>query len=310
MSSSKQPPWRGAERKSGLHQWRIVLVAVVAVAVVITGWALRQRGDDDDATVLPQDDPGISHVHGLGIDPADGTLYAATHYGLFRIPERGKATRVADRFQDTMGFTVTGPNRFLGSGHPDIQDEKLFQRGRDPHLGLIESTDAGVTWEPLSLLGEADFHALAAAHGRVYGYSATSGEFMVTMNGKDWERRSRIALASFAVDPDDGDGIIATTQDGLAASSDGGNTWQPQPGPRLTYLSWHRDGGLWGAARDGTVHRSLDGGSTWTQQGTLPGPAEALLVDGPVLYAAATEQGIFRSTDDGRTWQLRYRDEP
>lgn len=31
------------------------------------------------------DDPGLIHVHGLGINPADGTLYAATHTGLFAV---------------------------------------------------------------------------------------------------------------------------------------------------------------------------------------------------------------------------------
>ncbi|MEJ7704408.1 MAG: hypothetical protein WKF47_12385 [Geodermatophilaceae bacterium] len=47
--------------------------------------------------------------------PHDGVLYAATHSGLFRLPEGGDPERVANRYQDTMGFTVTGPNTFLGS---------------------------------------------------------------------------------------------------------------------------------------------------------------------------------------------------
>jgi hypothetical protein len=28
----------------------------------------------------------VAHVHGLGVDPADGTLYAGTHHGLIRAP--------------------------------------------------------------------------------------------------------------------------------------------------------------------------------------------------------------------------------
>jgi hypothetical protein len=43
----------------------------------------------------PSPDIGFEHVHGLGVDPADGMLYAATHYGLFRVPEVGEAERVA-----------------------------------------------------------------------------------------------------------------------------------------------------------------------------------------------------------------------
>lgn len=307
MTSTKRPP--SVRRPVPPRRPRALIVASVAAvaALVAVVWAVQRNSDHDDH-VVSQDDPGVTHVHGLGVDPADGTLYAATHHGVFRIPEQGQATRVADRFQDTMGFTVTGPNRFLASGHPDFADKELFQEGRDPHLGLIQSTDAGQTWKALSLLGEADFHALAAAHGRIYGYSATSGEFMVSPDGKAWDRRSSIGLVSFAVDPDDPEHLVATTQTGLVASTDGGRNWQPIAGPPLAFLSWDGKRGLWGAGPDGAVHRSVDKGSTWEPQGRLPGTPEALLVDGAGLYAAVSEEGIFRSDDGGRTWQLRYRD--
>jgi len=287
----------------------IVLALCAVLGLGSLAWAVQRRGDHQEMDhVVIEDDPGVSHVHGLGIDPADGTLYAATHFGLFRIPEKGQATRVADRFQDTMGFTVTGPNRFLGSGHPDFEDKELLREGHDPHLGLIQSTDAGRTWKELSLLGEADFHALAAAHGMVYGYNATDGEFMVSPDGKTWDRRSKVTLVSFAVDPDDPEHIIATTEGGPVTSTDGGRDWQPLSGPALAYLSWEEDGGLWGVGPDGGIYRSTDKGTTWEHQGNLPGPPEALLVRGSVLHAAVSEEGIFRSTDGGRSWQLRYRD--
>ncbi|MDQ3702378.1 MAG: exo-alpha-sialidase, partial [Chloroflexota bacterium] len=108
-------------------------------------------------------DPGVVHVHGLGINPKDGALFAATHTGLFRIPDEGQAERIADRYQDTMGFTVVGPDRFLGSGHPDLREAQA--KRLPPLLGLIESKDAGQTWQPRSLAGQSDFHALRAAHG-------------------------------------------------------------------------------------------------------------------------------------------------
>ncbi len=115
-------------------------------------------------------DPGVAHVHGLGVDPADGALYAATHFGLFRLPEQGQPTRVAGRMQDTMGFTVVGPSTFLGSGHPDSQKDPHLP----PRLGLIRSTDAAETWQTVSLTGEVDFHALHAVHGRIYGWDAAA----------------------------------------------------------------------------------------------------------------------------------------
>ncbi len=64
-------------------------------------------------------DHGPVHVHGLGVNPKDQGLFLATHTGLWRVAaDDGKATRVAERREDIMGFTVEGSDRFLGSGHP------------------------------------------------------------------------------------------------------------------------------------------------------------------------------------------------
>jgi hypothetical protein len=59
-------------------------------------------------------EPGLILVHGLGVGPGDGMLYAATHSGLFRVPERGKVERMPNRARDTMGFSVVGPGMFIG----------------------------------------------------------------------------------------------------------------------------------------------------------------------------------------------------
>jgi hypothetical protein len=43
---------------------------------------------------------------------------------MYRVGEGERtAERLGDRYQDTMGFTIVGPNRFLGSGHPDLRDD-------------------------------------------------------------------------------------------------------------------------------------------------------------------------------------------
>lgn len=53
-------------------------------------------------------------------------------------------------------------------------------------------------------------------------------------------------------------------------------------------------------------------GATWKPAGELVGEAQVLLATPDALYAAAHDRqeitGVYRSTDDGRTWQLRYRD--
>ncbi len=250
---------------------------------------------------------GVVHVHGLGVDPGDGTLCAATHSGLFKIPERGEAERIANRAQDTMGFSVVGPGRFVGSGHPDFREDDV----RPPLLGLIESDDAGVTWDRISLHGEADFHALSAAHGQVYGYDSTSGTFMVSRDKKEWDRRSQLPVLSFAVDPQDPDRVVAATPQGPRLSADGGRTWTPLAGaPPLAVLAWPAGAGLFGVAVDGTVHTSSDGGTSWTRGGTVGGEPEALTVDARdglvAVYAAVAGRGLVASADGGRTFAVRY----
>ena len=289
-----------------------VVGAVVALGLVATGIALSRDGNGHGqahpglaAGDFPE--PGVLHVHGLGVDPADGTLYAATHSGLFRIPEQGAATRVANRYQDTRGFTVAGPGTFLGSGHPDLRED-LPSR-----LGLIRSTDAGETWTALSLQGQADFHALRAAHGRVYGFDATSGAFMVSEDGRRWQTRSRVALRDVVVSPSAPDVLLATAREGLVRSVDGGRTWTPvRKAPAHVVLAWPAASSLYGVAADGTLHHSADGGVTWQARGGVGGQPEAMAVDAredrETVFVAVAGRGILASTDGGRTFVTRYAD--
>lgn len=306
--SHRRGPPRRQPKKTRSN--RLVFLLAVAAVVAAVGWAaLRLADRDGSSTALPADDPGVAHVHGLGINPADGSLHVATHHGTFRIGKDKTAERVGASFQDTMGFTVAGPDHFLGSGHPDLQ---AVRQGQPPRLGLIESSDAGETWRTLSLSGEVDFHGLAAAHGQIYGWDSGTGRFMVSADRRTWETRSTQPLAAFAVDPKHPDHIVGATPDGPVDSTDGGRTWKAQPGPLLAALSWDASAGLVGAGTDGRLHRSADGGASWQASGRLPGEPQALLASGDTFFAAAADRqgttGIYRSTDGGRTWKLYYRD--
>lgn len=276
-------------------------VALLAAVLVVAGCA----GSDEPAGPgVVEDDPGPLHVHGLGRNPADNHVYIATHTGLWRLDDGGRPERVGDVFNDFMGFTVAGPDHFLASGHPDLRT------GQPPLLGLIESRDAGRTWESLSLLGAADFHALHAAHDRVYAWNSSDATFMVSQDTSRWDRRANLPLLDFAVHPGDPEAIVATTAGTLettqlSRSADGGRTWQPVEAPGLDRLSWHAAGRLFGIALDGVVWRSRDGGASWREAGAVPGRAGALLDTGDALYAAVGD-AVLRSTDDGATWAALY----
>jgi hypothetical protein len=285
---------------------RFAKVTMLVLALLAVG-----AGCSDERPASPSpamaEDPGVVHVHGLGINPRDGVLFAATHTGLFAIGD-DTATRVTERLQDTMGFTVAGPDHFLGSGHPDFRDKQLTVPNRRPLLGLVESRDAGRSWQPLSLLGEADFHALQIAHGLVYGYDATGQRFMVTSDRSRWQVRSTVELVGFAVSPADPKLVVGTTGRRLLRSTDGGRHWQSIQGPALLVLDWADQTGLWGITADGQVWHSPDATRTWQRPGRVGGQPEALLAHQGRLYAAVVELGILSSADGGRTWQVRYRE--
>jgi hypothetical protein len=278
-------------------------LAALAVAGCAGQSSSLAGGGAGSAPAAAGGDPGVVHVHGLGVDPADGVLYAATHAGVFAIPASGPAARVAGRFQDTMGFTVVGPHTFLGSGHPDPNTDPTLP----PRLGLIRSSDAARTWTALSLQGQADFHSLHALGSTVYGWDAGSGTFMVSSDGGQiWQNRSQLELLDFAVDPVAHAMVLATTPQGLMRSSDGGATFKPAPGPSLVALSWPTAKQLVGLDANGRVQVSSDGGASWAPRGVLPGSPEALVWSGSVMYAAVAQDGIYASRDGGRSWTLRY----
>lgn len=274
---------------------------VLAVLAAGCGEGAVGAGDVLPAAPLQEEDPGLVHVHGLGVNPSDGDLYVATHFGLWRVRD-GTLERVGDAYHDLMGFVVAGADRFLASGHPLLVEQRL-----PPNLGLIESRDGGRTWRSVSLLGEVDFHALRYAHETVYGWDATSGTFMVSRDGRRWERRSVLRLLDFAVSPDDPDVLVASLQTDAGElvpgrSEDGGRTYAPGARPRAGRLAWSSTERLWSVDTDGVVSRSRDEGRTWTPVGRLDMLPEAFTDTGERLYAAA--HGVLLTSADGASWEV------
>lgn len=278
--------------------WTLPLAAAAAAAALLLA-AGCGGGEDKDASA-GAGDPGAIHVHGLGVNPADGALFIATHTGLFRMPEGSRsAERVGDRRQDTMGFTVVGPDRFLGSGHPDLRDDL------PPHLGLIESADAGRSWRPVSLLGEADLHVVRAAGRRVLGYDANGARLMRSEDGgRTWSViRRDVALSDVAAHPADPNRLVAAHEEGVAASADGGATWR-RLGVDGLLLAWPRADRLYALSQAGAVMLTRDGGATWVRRGALPGEPAALTATGPEALIVALHDGrLVSSADGGRTWR-------
>lgn len=297
-----------------MHRRTRLLTAVLTsavVAAVSTGCSdtsPRSDGSQPDtaeASAVEQ----LGHVHGLGVDPADDALYVASHFGVFRYTGSVDGTddaagvgftRVADRWQDTMGFTVAGPGRFLASGHPDMREELPV------HLGLIESVDGARTWREVSRQGEADFHALDVVGVYVYGYNSLTQKLLASTNGgRRWEPVVTGAFVDVAANPAEPEAVLATTANArlvqVTYDGDGGATDPVPAAPPLLFLDYADETVLVGLAPDATAYVSRDRGHSWEPTAGLRGQPHAVDAT-PTAWHAATSAGVFRSDDQGRTW--------
>lgn len=246
--------------------------------------------------------PALEHIHGLGINPADGRLFIATHNGLFAAaPDQTRPEQVGETEQDIMGFSVVGPSHFIGSGHPG-PDQDL-----PGNLGLIESRDAGKTWKNVSLLDEADFHVLEHSGDSIYGFDGTQGRLMVSRDGgRKWdERKPPAGVFGLAVDPKDSSRVVASTEDGIFISPNDGRRWQPLRDDTAGLLAWPARDRLYLVDGQGQVLLSSDAGANWQTQGSIGGQPAAFVAHRHDLYAALTDGTVKRSTDGGANWTVR-----
>jgi hypothetical protein len=297
---------REAERERAARRRRVfgflaaAVLALAATAVV----AIAMTGDGDDGGGGGHGGSGsdLAHIHGLGVNPKDGTLYLATHTGLYRSPPgRKTASRVGDSQQDVMGFSVVGPDRFLGSGHPGP--------GQDapPNLGLIRSDDAGRSWKTVSLTGEADFHVLRSQGDTVYGFNGLTGALMVSRDGgRGWDEYAPPGpLIDLAIHPEQPSRVVASTDGALFSSTGGGRGWRELADGRVGLLAWPQPERLFFIDGSGAVSMSGDSGQNWREMGSIDAQPAAFAAAGDELYAALPDGTVQSSSDDGARWTVR-----
>ncbi|MET4781577.1 F510_1955 family glycosylhydrolase [Glaciihabitans sp. UYNi722] len=257
----------------------------------------------------------FGHVHGLGIDGTTGTIYVATHRGLFSVagsttsPLRPESLGgpIAGLRQDTMGFTMDG-GRMYASGHPDptVSPER--------NLGLISSTDNGKNWAVISLNGTSDFHDVEVSHispgePTIYGFDGVDNSIQVSRDGgATWTSGATLELRDLAADRAIPGTIYATTSGGLKVSHDFAATFNAiSDAPSLYLVASAGTIGqtkLVGVDVSGAVWvKSND--MPWESTGTVEGAADAITISATPIptILAADQRGIVASSDLGATWR-------
>ena len=294
MSTRGQRPVErtGTRSRSDVVIRASVTASLVALAALLVLVAASKAGGIADVDAM-------SHVHGLAVDPADGQLVAATHYGAVEVDGDGDLSKVGP-VQDLMGFTIVGARHYIASGHPGAE-----QKDQPSNLGLIESTDGGKSWRTLSLRGEADFHKLEARHDRVYAHY--KGRMMVSDDKQTWDERAELYLEDIAVSPTDPDTIVMATLSGVRISADGGRTSRALPNtPSLSLVEWSTNGVIVGVTDQGQIHTSDSQAATWTARGSVGSRPVALAAEGNSVFVATRGGAVLESEDGGDRFDLRY----
>ncbi len=247
----------------------------------------------------------------------DDHLYLATATGgIFRSYDRGANwTPIFDEVSKlSIGDIAIAPSNsqriYAGTGEANgsATDGAYFGDG------VYRSDDAGDTWTNIGLpesnhIGRIVVdptnpdRVFAAATGQLYGKNVERGIYRTTNGGTNWEQVLFVTDSTAAIDVAMN---VANTNIIYAAM------WE------RTRKPWQRDyGGVTSA-----IHRSMDGGTTWSELGAangLPAPNTqtgriGIAVsesDPSTVYARFTTNeitnefnGLYKSTDNGENWTL------
>ncbi|MFO0070586.1 MAG: WD40/YVTN/BNR-like repeat-containing protein, partial [Gemmatimonas sp.] len=255
--------------------------------------------------------PGDPHTYYVGA--ASGGIYKTTDGGV----------HWSEIFDDmpvqsigALAIAPSDPNIvWAGTGEAHIRSHISIGQG------IYKSTDAGKSWQLMGLektgrIARVVVHptnpdvVLACALGTAYGPQQERGVYRTTDGGSTWTR------------------VLFTTPD--AGCSD---LAMSPANPRTLYAGmWHIEIHTWGRRSGGPgsgLFKSADGGVTWTKlvgnglptkitgkhalaiARSNPSRVYALIEtgDGLPFEGEATESGqLWRTDDDGATWQLMTRD--
>jgi photosystem II stability/assembly factor-like uncharacterized protein len=249
---------------------------------------------------------------------------AGCHGGIARSPDHGKTWQIQE---------IRDPGLYYGSMLTDV--ESLASAPSRPlrvYAGSIDevlrSDDGGLTWthHPFNDHLSGGHTVALAVHPMDPDLVFAAGDHGISRSrdgGHTWSsglpEHPFTDMTAVVFDPGQPQRMLAAAwSGGLMRSVDTGASWQPIPGTdflRVGALAIHpRDSNLVLASSlfaDTSLYRSEDGGSNWAPsdigiEGTIRGLTFS--ADGAEVFATGDE-GVFRSTDGGRTWQ-RMNDAP
>ncbi len=188
---------------------------------------------------------------------------------------------------------------------------ELYVGTRD---GVFRSLDSGGTWSAANsgMAGMWVRGLTTNDRGEVFAGGSRTGIYRSTNGGQDWQQVNTGLTGVVRALLADGEArVYAGSGNQVFVSADGGGSWTSKsdglsgdPNAEIAALSRNSNGHFFAATVNGDVYRSLDGGLTWVRKlstgSLLSGMAVAPNGD---LYVGTETMGLWRSNDDGDSWQ-------
>lgn len=286
-------------------------MSVVAVLAIAGGLLyVYSSSSAGDAGLKPLAVLDTSDFHALAFSPADSNVvFFGHHNGIMRSDDGGRTWQplVARPNFDAMGLAVGAKD----AGQVYLAGHDIFQA----------SADGGRTWEavPHNLPGT-DIHGFAMRPddpNRLYAFVVGRGLFGSSDGGRIWQPLpgqlpADVMTLSAGGKPETL--YAASMRSGVMVSTDGGQSWKRAAsldGMVIALATQANDGAVAYAGTESGLYKTTDRGTTWSK---LPFPGRnavtvAVNAARPEVVLAITldgEQGlVFRSEDDGQTWQGR-----
>ncbi len=320
VSRNRGQSWNGFA--SGLENAEISALAIAPGAS--DGGAILAAADT--GALLRSTDAGRTwhRIEGFDVDPIESCAWidrktavaGSVHGQLLRSTDGGEHW---DAVWQAEGDTVNGIAVAASPGGGRLI-VAVTGGGR-----LVESSDAGMSWKEQQLDPEGALSALCVgmSHGRALIGTDRDGVYRRTEDGSAVTANAGLVnrpILDVAASPSfasDGTLVLATLQDGVMVSRDGGLTWMwtlddPGLGP-VTAVRLSPDfaqDGIAGGIAGGQVIWSADSGRSWVRIGGLTDDAAASLLEFSPEFAADGQVAVGRldgllylSHDRGQTWR-------
>jgi photosystem II stability/assembly factor-like uncharacterized protein len=255
------------------------------------------RGGRSTAAAGVRSQPNVFYIGATG-----GGVWKTENYGITWVPMSDG--QIATGSIGAIDVSDSNPNVvYVGTGSEAIRSNVILGRG------VYKSTDAGRTWQFSGLkdvgqIGQIKVHpknpdiAYVAAIGNPFGWGPDRGVYRTTDGGKSWQKVLFI---------NDQTGVVSVAINWSNPNEIYAGAWRAQRRP-WTIISG-------GAASEGGVYKSIDGGDRWTR--TSNGFPDDLVgkvwidiaqSNAKVIYAQVEAKGakggLYRTNDGASSWTL------